>query len=189
MPKTSLVSYSRKTSITYSIAKILDLLDMSPLEGEEDTKERNIVHNKQMTDINIALAKQYENWSESIPGKKYHYSDSLFRNGEPSYTPSDHNSQCGKVSKMLCQLFKQQGAPEVDIDVYSGDPLEYHYFMEIFKKVVEKRIEDSRGRLTRLIKYTTGEAKDLIKYYIQQPLSEGYKNALKLLRIRYGDLL
>ena len=83
---------------------------------------------------------------------------SLFRNGEPSYTPSDHNSQSGEVSKM-CQLLKQQGAPEVEIDVFPGDPLEYHYFMEIFKEVVEKRIEDPRGRLTRLIKYTTGEAK------------------------------
>ena len=59
--------------------------------------------------------------------------------------------------------------------------------MVIFKEVVEKRIEDTRGRLTRLIKYTTGEAKDLIKHCIQQPLSEGYTNALELLRIRYGD--
>ena len=137
------------------------------------------MHNKQMTDPNIALDKQYENWKEFIPGKKYHYSDSLFRNGEPNYTPSDHNSQSGEVSKMLCQLLKQQEAPEVDIDVFSGDPLKYHYFVEIFKEVVEKRIEDSRGRHTRLIKYTTGEAKDLIKPCIQQPLSEGYKNALE----------
>ena len=90
---------------------------------------------------------------------------------------------------MLCQLLQQQGAPEVDIEVFSVDLLEYHYFMEIFKEVVEKRIEDPRGRLTRLIKYTTGEAKDLIKHCIQQALSEGYKNAHELLRIRYGDPL
>ena len=31
-------------------AKILDLLDMLPLDSEEDAKGRNIVHNKQMTD-------------------------------------------------------------------------------------------------------------------------------------------
>ena len=61
--------------------------------------------------------------------------------------------------------------------------------MEIFKEVVEKKIEDPRGRLTRLIKYTTGEAKDLMKHCIKQPLSEGYRNALELLRIRYGDPL
>ena len=59
----------------------------------------------------------------------------------------------------------------------------------IFKEVVEKIIEDHWGRLIRLMKYTTGEAKDLIKHCIQQPLSEGYKNALELLKIRYGDPL
>ena len=89
---------------------------------------------------------------------------------------------------MLCQLI-QQGAPEFDIDTFSGDPLEYHYFMEVFKEVVEKRIEDPRGRLTRLINYTTGEAKDLIKHCIQQPSAEGYENAMELLENRYGDPL
>ena len=59
----------------------------------------------QMT--NIAMDKQYENWKELKLGKKYHYSDSLFRNGEPNYTPSDQNSQSGEISKMLCQLLKQ----------------------------------------------------------------------------------
>ena len=48
---------------------------------------------------------------------------------------------------------------------------------------------DPSGRFTRLIKYTTGEAKDLIKHRIQQPLSEGYRNALVLLRIRYSNPL
>ena len=90
---------------------------------------------------------------------------------------------------MFCQLLKQQGAPEVDIDLFSGNPLKYRYFMEIFKEVVQRRIEDPRGRIARLTKYTTGEAKDLTKHCVQQPLSEGYKNALEILRIRYGDPL
>ena len=88
---------------------------------------------------------------------------------------------------MLCKLIEQQDAAEVDIDTFSEDPLEYHYFMEVFKEVVEKRIEDPRGRLTRLIKYITGEAKELIKYCIQQHLAEGYENATALLEKRYGD--
>ena len=90
---------------------------------------------------------------------------------------------------MLCKLIQQQGAPEVDLDNFSGDPLEYHYFMEVFKEVVEKKIENPRGRLTRLIKYTAGEAKDLIKHCIQQPSAEGYDNAMELLESRYGDPL
>ena len=61
--------------------------------------------------------------------------------------------------------------------------------MKVFKEVVEKRIEDPRGRLTGLIKYTTLEAKDLIRHYFQQPSAEGYENAMKLFQNRYGDLL
>ena len=59
--------------------------------------------------------------------------------------------------------------------------------MEVFKEVVEKEIDKSRGRLTRLIKYTIGEAKDLIMHCIHQPSSVGYENAKKLLLSRYGD--
>ena len=39
------------------------------------------------------------------------------------------------------------------------------------------------------IKYTTGEAKNLIKHWIQQLPAEGYKNVMELLESRYGDLL
>ena len=46
---------------------------------------------------------------------------------------------------MLCRLIQQQSAPEVDIDTFSEDPLGYHDFMEIFKEVVEKKIEDQEG--------------------------------------------
>ena len=53
--------------------------------------------------------------------------------------------------------------------------------------MVEKGIENPRGRLTRLIKYTTEEAKDLIKHCIQQHSVEGYGNAMELLESRYGD--
>ena len=56
--------------------------------------------------------------------------------------------------------------------------------MEVFKELVETKIKDRRGRLTRLIKYTTGEAKDLIKHCIQQPSTEGYENAMELLESR-----
>ena len=69
-------------------------------------QKEEIVHNKQVTHSNIALDKHYENWKEFKPSKKYHYSDSFFRNEEPNYTPSDHNSQSGEVWKMLCQLLK-----------------------------------------------------------------------------------
>ena len=58
--------------------------------------------------------------------------------------------------------------------------------MSIFKEVVEDRIEDLTGRLIRLIKYTDGEARELIKLCVQQPAHLGYQNAKMLLEKRYG---
>ena len=75
----------------------------------------------------------------------------------------------------MYQLLKQQSAPDVDIDVFDGNPLNFKYFMTLLREVVESEIEDPCGRLTCLIKYTTGEAKELIKHCIEQSANKGYE--------------
>ena len=95
-------------------------------------------------------------YKEFIPGKKYFPDDFLSSSNQEI---SNNYQSDGEVSKMLCKLIQQQGAPEVDIDTFSGDPLELYYFMEVLKEVVEKKIEDPREKLTRLIKYRAGEVK------------------------------
>ena len=52
------------------------------------------------------------------------------------------------VSDILCKMMKQQSAPEININVFDGNPLNFHYFMAVFKEAVEKKIEYARGRLT-----------------------------------------
>ena len=56
------------------------------------------------------------------------------------------------------KLVKEQSALQVDLEPFDGNPLEYTYVnvQEISRK----------GRLTLLIQYTRGEAKDLIKNFI-----------------------
>ena len=97
------------------------------------------------------------------------------------------NSEQGNVIEMVCQLLRIQSAPEVDIEPFYGNALNYHNFMAIFKEVVENKINDPRGRLTRLIQYTAGEARDMIHHCIQQPSATAYKTAMMLLQKRYGD--
>ena len=82
---------------------------------------------------------------------------------------------------------KQQSAPDVDLDVFDGNHLEYHYFMTLFRELVEKRSEDPRGRLTRLIKYTKGDLKEMIKHCVQPTAADGYDNAKKLLQQNYRN--
>ena len=86
----------------------------------------------------------------------------------------------------MSKEIRQQAAPDVDIDIFSGDPVNYLYFIAVFEEVVEKKIDDPRVRLARLIRYTESEPKEMIKHCIQQPVSVGYKNARSLLEEKYG---
>ena len=88
---------------------------------------------------------------------------------------------------MMCKLLSQQSAPNVDIDIFDGNPLEFNYFMSIFEEMAESKVIDLRGRLTRLINYTKREAKELVKHCIQQPTEVCYDHAKNLLIKRYGD--
>ena len=73
---------------------------------------------------------------------------------------------------MLCKLLQLQSTPEVDIETFDGNVLNYHYFMALFREVVESKVNDPRGKLIRLIKYTSGDARELIKHCIQLPSNE-----------------
>ena len=57
----------------------------------------------------------------------------------------------------------------------------------MFTESVEKKIEDPMGRLTRVIKCTTGVAQELVKHFIKCKPEQGYRNAMELLRRQYGN--
>ena len=91
------------------------------------------------------------------------------------------------LSRMICDLLLHQSSPKVEIDIFRGDSLEYHYFILVLRKVVELKIDDPHGRLVRLVKYTEGVARDTIKHCIQQTPKVGYQIAKLLLKRHYGD--
>ena len=100
---------------------------------------------------------------------------------------SETTSSTREPTDILCKLLQQQAAPEVDIEYFDDNPWNYHYFMALFSEVVETKIDDPRGRLTRLIKYAVGEPKELIKRCIQLPHNRGYQTAVTLLEKNYGN--
>ena len=93
------------------------------------------------------------------------------------------------LSSTVASLLKIQAAPNVTIDTFNGDCLEFKYFMTTFEDVIESNIDNARGRLTRLIQYTSGEAKDLAKGCVYLNPEDGYKKAKELLQKRFGDPL
>ena len=46
------------------------------------------------------------------------------------------------VAEMICKLINEQSAPEIDIDVFGGNPVEFHKLMAVFDEAVEKKIEE-----------------------------------------------
>ena len=70
---------------------------------------------------------------------------------------------------MMCQLLKQQSAPDIDIDIFSGNLGDFHYFMAVFNEIVEKKVDGHREKLTQLIKYTTSDAKEMLENCIWLP--------------------
>ena len=59
--------------------------------------------------------------------------------------------------------------------------------MSMFRDSVEKKIQDPKGRLTRLIQYTRGETNDLIKNSINDRPEYGYNNGMAILHRQYGN--
>ena len=91
------------------------------------------------------------------------------------------------VAEMMCKLVNQQSAPEMYIDLFGGNSMESHYFMAVFGEAVEKKIEDQRGKLTGVIKYTTGKVKEMVKICLQLPPKERCETAKQVMPQLYGD--
>ena len=75
----------------------------------------------------------------------------------------------------------------MEIEIFTENPLDYHYFMSVFKEAMEYEIDDLLGRLVQLLKYTEGETRETIKHCIQQPVDIGYDRAKLLLGQHCGD--
>ena len=97
------------------------------------------------------------NWQEANESQSYNLNDISGRHSEEY----DYNTE------MICKALQRQAAPHVDIGKRDGNPVNYQYFMSIFKEVAEDRIKNKTGRLIRLTKYAEGEERELIKPCVQ----------------------
>ena len=78
-------------------------------------------------------------------------------------------------------------APPAEIITFDGNPLKYHLFLKAFDNAVHNRSFDDCAKLTRLVKYCTGEPKLLVESCMLMDASEGYCQARALLEKRYGN--
>ena len=88
---------------------------------------------------------------------------------------------------MICKFYQQKGSPEFEVDKFSSNHLKYQYFSTLFKEVIERKIKDYVGRLTRLVKFADGKVKALIKHCTHLIPDIGYDTTITLLNKRYGN--
>ena len=88
---------------------------------------------------------------------------------------------------MMSKMLREQAMPDIDTHIFTGDPVDYRYIIKVFDEMFKKKIDNPRGRLTRLIKYIDGQPKEMIKHCIQQPAAMGFKTTGSLLVEMYGN--
>ena len=81
--------------------------------------------------------------------------------------------------------FKSVRKVEKSVDIDAN--MRYGSFMALFSKVVETKLDDPTGRLTRLIKHTVGDPKELMKNCIQLRYDHGYQTPVTFLEKAYGN--
>ena len=77
--------------------------------------------------------------------------------------------------------------PKIEIPRFNGDPSRYWLFIKSFIANIESRLDDDVMKLTYLIQYCEGEARECIEECIVMGPKEGYTTAKELLRTRFGQ--
>ena len=85
------------------------------------------------------------------------------------------------------ELMAIMNLPRVELDVYDGDPLKYHIFMAAFDQNVDQIVQDGNIKLTRLLQYTTADAKAAIRSCALIGGQKGYDQARSILSKRFGN--
>ena len=98
-------------------------------------------------------------------------------------------AQASKTTKaeMSCaDLISLVTLPKVEIEPFDGDPLKFSSFKALFEENVHLTNLDDAAKLSRLVHYTTGEARRAIEGCVILG-TPGYMKARKILQSRFGD--
>lgn len=115
-------------------------------------------------ETNLALPRELKVGGDTSDHKGRNKTDQqhgLFH--DPTKKYDSYQPESSRTEKLICELLMQQSAPDIKVEIFDGNVLKFQYFITTFEAVVESKIFDRKGRLTRLINYTSGKPKELIK--------------------------
>ncbi|XP_013410717.1 uncharacterized protein LOC106173924 [Lingula anatina] len=89
--------------------------------------------------------------------------------------------------RALQEITLNQEMPKREYLYFNGDPVSYPTFIRNFETNIEQRVPDFRSKLSYLIQYCTGEAKEAIKSCVILEPEEGYFQARNILQTHFGQ--
>ena len=90
------------------------------------------------------------------------------------------------VSLMVSGLARIE-MPKREFLFFNGDPKRYPRFIKSFEINVERRVKEDDEKLSYLIQYCKGAAKDAIENCLMLPPEQGYREAKEILRKNFGQ--
>ena len=150
--KARVEAYSWKETI---YQKATDRRILAPSLKTSDEKEKQCLSEKQINHYNTKSVKNLRDtctYDIEAPPLRKDSSKSMKVN-KRSQTKDERRKEEEEptgtsVADMLCKMMKQQSAPKIDLDIFYGNSLNFHYFLALFREAAEKKIEDPHGRLT-----------------------------------------
>ena len=101
--------------------------------------------------------------------------------------PNQIEAKPSTTSQELVSIVNEMRAPNVVIERFSGNAMDFPFFITSFEEAVEKKVPDEKTRLQHLMSHVEGTAKELVESCIYLPSSECYQRAKELLKDRYGN--
>lgn len=77
--------------------------------------------------------------------------------------------------------------PQPEVTTFDGNPLSYCSFVRAFESLIETKTTSNSARLYYLIQYTKGDVQELMQSCLMMNKDDGYKEARRQLKQRYGQ--
>lgn len=91
------------------------------------------------------------------------------------------------ITEGLIKQQKLSTLPLQSIPVFKGEPIECRLFIRAFEHGIESKTENSKDRLYYLEQHTNGQPNDLVRSCLHMAPEQGYLEAKRLLKARFGD--
>ena len=95
--------------------------------------------------------------------------------------------QQNRIVELLAVNQNRSKLPQPCVPVFDGDPMNYRTFIRAFESLIESRSVSSVDRMYYLEQYTSGDVKELVRSCHHLPPDEGYDEARRLLKKKFGD--